>query len=514
MRVLNLEGIMLSVFEQTDWAPSQSDVAKNRVKEFISRATIQMALEAPTLFNEDETRWAVHKDRVPTLTTDLLKVSGTDAWVLETELAVGTTDALVWETDKLWWGRNILLKVPSSDPEEWHMARIREVWSEVVGGENKIRLSLDQPWQNATDTGIEYRVINNEFVLPDDVIEIRNISLMESSTGYPYPLDIIGQTPAEFATFPNQAALQAEGVPRAVYRRERQYIDGPKRAPGVEVTTDNDPWAGPDATGDFEYLITYVWGRQEIWTHSPGPRNMDDLLPLTPRYEPYWESAPSPISDQGTAPSSQAFALRLHLPNVDHMLGFDEATTARYRKAGIKKRIYRRRITADSPAAVAPSLLAYPHQDATNRFYMLDEVDGHITEYIDDGSVIPDLRRPFREVHGYQTFRLYPVPDNRYELVMRYIRHPLPLQDLSDVPQVPRDAVEAIVLKTLVYLYEMQGNAAMAARKQAEYTAAMNVLLKRYGDMRPPSRIRRRRVARVRDRSVWRRDLSGVVRNA
>lgn len=516
MRVYNLEGIRNTVFEQMDWAPSQSTVAKKRVNEFIDRATTQLCLEAPALFNEDEVRLAVHKDQVPTLTTDTLSVVSGDTWVLQTDLAVGTTDAVVWEEDREWSGRYLLLR--ESGGTDWHLVRIREVWSNVVVTTTYKRISLETPWGGSlTATDIEYRVVSNEFVLPDDVVEIRNLSLMESASGYPYPLHIIGQSPAEAATFPNSATLQSSGVPRVAYRRERQYIDGPTRAPGVEIIADNVTWVGPEATGTFEYLITYGWGRQERWSTSPGPRNQDDVQQSRARYEPYWESAPSPVSSVATVASASNVVV-LHLPNLDHMLGFDDAGTPRYQHTGLVKRIYRRRVTATAAAVETPGagvgILAYPHQDATDRFYFFDEVDSSTTEYTDDGAVIPDWNRPFREVHGYQTFRLYPTPDARYELVIRYIRRPLPLQDDSDVPQVPRDAIEAIILRAMVYGYEMQGNAAMAQRKLAEYERSVGYLLKRYGDLRPPSRQRRRRVARVRNRSLWRREVSGVVTNS
>lgn len=514
-RAFNLKGIREGVFDQLDWAPNQGTVAKDRVDLFIDRAIQQMALEAPSLFDETEFRVAIHPDREPTLSTDLLKVASGDAWVLTTEISKATTDALQWETDRLWWGRHLMLKVPSSDPEEWHLIRIREVWEEVDGaGDTYVFVSLEQPWRNTTDTGIEYRVISNEYHLPDDLIEVRSASLFESSVGYPYPMAFIGQTPAEFATMPNQNSLQAEGVPRYLYRRERQQLDGPRRKPGIEIMDSSPAWAGPEATGTFEYLITYVWGKQEVWSHAPGPKQMDETAPLTGRYEPFLESGPSPVSDQATVDSSQAESVRLHLPNYDHMVGFDDATTKRYRKAGIRKRIYRRRVSADAPSAVSPSSLAYPHQDAADRFYLLDEVDGHTTEYVDDGSVIPDLLRPLREVHSYQTFQAYPSPDNRYELVIRAVQRPLALQDDNDVPKVPRDAMEAVIHRVAAMVYEMQGNAAMASKKMGDYERSLTYLLKRYGDMRPAGRVRRRRVAKPRSTVRDRRDVAGVVRNS
>lgn len=521
LRVYNLGGIADAVFARADWAPSQSNVAKARVREFAANAVVQLALEAPGLFDEDVVRIAVDTDAIPTLATDVLEMPSGDAagdrWVLQTYLAVATTGIVAWNTNGEWGARGLLLKEPDSDPEVWHLYRIREVWTATTtnsDGVSAVRyhVSLDRPWISTSadprPTDIEYKVVNNEFVLPDDVIEVRGISLMENTTSYPYPLHVIGQELAEHATFPNHSESRSEGQPHSVYRRQRQAIPGPSIKPGVEVI-DLD-WAGPDYYGGFDYVYTYAWGRQEEWTHSPGPAGMASASQTSARQEPYWESPPSPVSDQITAASTDT--IYVHTPNVDHMLAFDDASTSRYRRAGIKKRIYRRRLSANAPAAVAPSALAYVHTESPDKFYFLAEVDGHVTEYVDDGSVMVDVRRPLRPVHSYQTFRLHPSPDQRYELVIRCIRRPEHLQADTDTPRVTPDAIEAIILRTMAYMYEMHGNAAMAARKLTEYERAVAYLLKRYGDLRPAGRARHRKVARVGSRGGgFRRNLAGVV---
>jgi hypothetical protein len=514
--VYNLSGTLDAAFSRMDWAPSQADVAKRRGKEFVSNAVLQLALEAPSLFDEDEVRIAVEEDGIPTLDSDTLEVSGGDAWVLQTALAIGTTDALVWNTDGEWDARGLLIKVPDSDPAEWHLFRIREVWSASTSGTGgtvvRYLVSLDRPLPlTASTTDIEYKVVRNEFVLPDDVIEVRSMALLESSTSYPYPLEVLGQEAAEYATFPNNSDSRSEGTPRAVYRRQRQALAGPSLVPGVETVDIN--WLGPEPVGTFEYAFTYRWGRQEEWTHSPGPVTMDATAANLNRQEPYWESPPSPVSAQ-TSPTTSNNVM-VYLPNVDHMLGFDEALTRRYRRAGIKKRIYRRRVSAANVAATLPGTLAYPQVESPDRFYLLTEVDGHVTQYQDNGSDLPDIRRPLRTVHSYQTFRLYPSPEQRYELIIRCVKRPEPLVADTDAPKVTPDAVEAIILRTMAYLYEMQGNAAMSARKLQEYERSVSYLLKRYGDLRPAGRPRRRAVARPGRRTLgYRRDLSGVVRNA
>ena len=493
----NLKGIREAVFSQADWAPKQSGVAVTRMNEFINRAYNQIAQDAPFLFFEDEVRWAVHEDQTPSLSTDLLTAASVgDAWVLETELAVGTTDALVWENDKSWAGRSLMLTVPGTNPEQIELIKIREVWTSGT----KIRISLERPWHNITDTGITYRVINDEYTFPDDLVEIKNVNLFEDSNTYPRPLRVSGQAAAEWVAYPHNVDFQSAGPPRVLYRREYQSLRAPTRAP-VAILFDS-PWVGPEPTGTFDYVVTYVWGQQEIWSHAAGPETQTTLTPASERYEPYWESSPSEASNVGDS-ATLTKVVRLELTNIDFMLGFGDAATARYGKSGLRKRIYRRRITTSDKSIEVP-----------NTFFLLDEVDGLATTYDDDGSITPDYRRPLREVHGYQTFRLYPRPSRRYMLVLRMIRRPLPLTDDSDSPVLTVDGAEVLILRALAYLYDSQGNASMSDRTEGKYEKALHSLKKRYGDLRPSNTPRQRSVARNHRRFIRDRDLAGIVDDA
>ena len=493
----NLKGIREAVFNQADWAPKQSGVAVTRMNEYINRAYNQVAQDAPFLFFEDEIRWAVHEDKIPTLSTDLLSAAAVgDACILETELDVGTADALVWQDDRSWAGRALMLTVPNTSPEQIEMIRIREVWQQGT----KIRISLETPWHNITDTGIKYRVINDEYTFPDDLIELKNANLFEDSNTYPRPLSVSGQAIAEYVAYPHNVDFQSSGPPRILYRREYQSLRAPTQPP--KIVDFVLPWIGPEPTGEFEYLFTYVWGQQEVWSHSPGPETQTALTTTEERYEPYWESSPSEVSTSANNEASLKIN-RLSLPNIDFTLGFGDAGTARYSRSGVRKRIYRRRKSSSDGTVEAP-----------NTFFLLDEVDGVTTTYDDDGSITPDYRRPLREVHGYQTFRLYPRPSRRYQLVLRIIRRPLPLTDDSDSPVLTSDGLEVLILRALMYLYEAQGNAAMADRCERQYTKAMMSLRKRYGDLRPKNQPRRRPVARNHRRFIRQRDLAGIVDDA
>lgn len=498
----NLKGIRDAVFSQADWAPKQSSVAVTRLNEYINRAYNQVAQDAPFLFFEDEVRWAVHEDQIPTLSTDTLSVAATgDAWVLETNLPTTNASALRWEADRSWAGRTLMLTVPNTTPKQIEPIRIREVWTDTTDPLNpKIRVALETPWHNITDTDIEFRVVSDEFTFPDDLIELKNASLFADSNTYPRPLQVVGQAPAEYGTFPHNTDFQSSGPPRILYRREYQTLRGPTQPPKTLIL--DDAWVGPEPEGAFEYLFTYVWGQQEVWSHTPGPETQTATTGTADRYEPYWESSPSDFSTEITN-QGLAKAIAVDMPNIDFTLGFGDAGSARYARSGLRKRIYRRRkVSADASI------------EAPNTFFLLDEVDGVTTRYTDDGSVTPDYRRPLREVHGYQTFRLHPRPGRRYKLVMRMIRKPLPLTDDSDTPVLTSDGIEVLILRTMMYLYEAQGNASMADRTERQYTLAMARLRKRYGDLRPNNQPRRRPLARNHRRFIRSRDLTGIVDDA
>ena len=72
------------------------------------------------------------------------------------------------------------------------------------------------------------------------------------------------------------------------------------------------------------------------------------------------------------------------------------------------------------------------------------------------------------------------------------------LTDAQDYPVIHEDAMDCLITRALAYLYESQGNAAMAQYSLTAYQENLFALGKRYGDLRSKSRPRRKRPARVR----------------
>jgi hypothetical protein len=476
---------------------------------------MQIAEEAPFLFFEDIIPFSVDPDAKPTATGDTVSVYATDSWVLQQDLDSSSTTKLNWGEGRNWSGRTV--SVEDADGR-WHDFRIREVWTTpsfppVYG---RSYMSLEKPWPTAVlPTGLNYRVQTGEVALPDDMIEIRSMTLKRNQLDY--PLTIIGQDRAEYASLNMADRLQSQGVPRWCFRREYQVLQAPTFDPVPTSTSSLPFWTGPEPRGKFEYLFTYIWGQREIFYATSGPRTQDQSQPITTanttgsRVEAYWESGPSneTVATQvlehttaGQPPITTHHGIEITLPNIDFMLGFDDNARQRHQRAGIKKRIYRRRLTDDGDQVGAGIRVETP-----DNFFFLDEVDGHVISYTDTGAITPDYNRPFREVHGYQTLRFIPVPDKTYQVDLRCVRTPRKLVDDKDVPRIHSDAIPTLINKTLQYVYEAMGNEAAKRSAQADYERALYNLTKRYGDARPSSRPRNKRVASVRRNLIYRRQF-------
>jgi len=474
----NLRGIRENAYAQVDHAPSQSAEAKFRGNLWANRALFRLAEDAPFLFEETELIIVAEPDVVPTLATDLLSTT-TDAWVLETDLVSGTADAVVWESNRKWAGRVIAIQDPS-DSNVYHTHRIREVTLDGVSLKHKI--VLDRPWPNVTDTGLSWRVATSEMVIPEDVIELRSTKLRHD--GYDYVLDVMGQEAAERANVSSALGNTVQGPPRWVFKREAQSLRAPVFVPTVTLNG-QIAWLGPEPAGEFEYCFTYIWGTQEDRMHRPGPLTQASVIGSTERHMPYWESPPSQISN--AVVGDGAGVLEVKLPNYDRMAGFDDAGTERFHLAGFKKRIYRRR-KSDTSGTIG----------CDDRFYLIAEVDGHVTLFTDDGTRVPDLATQLRSIQRYQTLGFYPKPDKRYEMRLRCVLRPPPLVDDQDAPAVPPDAIDALISRMLMYLYEAEGNSSMMAVARANYDEALATMRKRHGGLRSAARPTMRRKARVR----------------
>ena len=331
--------------------------------------------------------------------------------------------------------------------------------------------------------------------------------------------------------------------------------------PGANLTADADAtavehkWLGPEPAGTFEYRVTYSWGKRDVEFQLPGLGSWEgfaqplDITSTTPfpsaststdgdnpsrnRFRtPRFESPPSPASNAMTVArvGDEFAAIRLSLPNITYALGFLTKFGSHNRQSldqsGVYIRIYRRRIDANMNdyglLENAADGLQQSQLDSDNAFYLLSEFRADSSNsgvWYDNGEFLPDYSRRLRDIHGYQTIQFYPKPDQRYVVDIRGVIRPEELTADQDVPLVHAEAINVLIEKAMVYLYENMGQTARSDYSTARYQELLFTLTKRYGDLRPPSAPVLRSMTRatgIRTNRRWNRrlssdDLGGVV---
>jgi len=481
------------ILEQVDWNPSQSDTFKQKVDRLINRAYQMLCLEAPLLFFEDRSRIITQPDVTETTALAYDRVSVvSDTYLLKRIYSQSATAPTPWKFDGTFDGR--MIEVKQADGTVIRR-RCREFYqtTETLDGAPAWAeyISLEHQWPNNTDVDMTYRIFTPEYFLPADIIELRSARLYSDTH---YTLQVSTQAEMERFEYVDFQGNEV-GRPTRMFRGPHHQIDAPTTKPVVATASPSGPgWIGPEPAGKFDFCYTYVWGKRP-----------EDLKAPSGVLEPLWESSPSPVSptieitEEGLSTKSLTNeVIRLQLPNVDQILNFfDEesggavVTTTRKKLSGLKKRIYIRRYTQNSPPA------EFQRVEPSDTFFLLAEVDGFITKYDIDGSDIPDYYRRLKDVHGYQSIRLWPMPDGAYDLDLRVLRRPQELTNDTDAPKIHEEAVDALIQKALVLFYELQGSSDLSQIAEARYQSLLMTLSKRYGNIsafRPskrPARARR-----------------------
>lgn len=333
-----------------------------------------------------------------------------------------------------------------------------------------------------------YRIYTEAYELPADVVELRSARLFDDQH---YPLEVMTQHDMERYEYLDYKGEQS-GRPSRIFRGRHKQIDAPTQAPTVTTLDNNDlsGWKGPQPLGKFDFCYTYVWGKRESELDAPSGNS-----------EPRWESAPSPISS-AIEVTSDSETIRVGLPNVDQEMNFfkehdgsNVVVPIRSGRSGLKKRIYLRRYTATPSSGTMGTANTVHKIETPEIFYLLAEVDGGVTTYSIDGTVIPDYYRRLKETHGYQAIRFWPVPDGSYEVDCRVLRRPQPLVHDHDAPRIHEEAIDTLIQRALIFFYEMNGQYDVSQLADARYRDALVTLTKRYGQIK--GRRTRKRFARV-----------------
>jgi hypothetical protein len=526
--VATLSGMAQAVRDLLKWAPTMSTTATNELYRAIQRAVDELYDEAPHLFETEGFRFFTEADiDAATITgsTDTLEVASGDAWVLKRSTAIGSLAAAdLWPTDTSMAGR--ILEITDSNSIV-HRREIRSVWSVLEPAHQYI--SLVEPWINASDTGLTYKIKRLDYALPARIQKIRAIygfnvserpAYFEPGTqGTEYvAADSVADSFHPFSGRRRAYSVGYRGLPTPTYKPPVQPKGDVVDAGGNTTTKNAGTWVGPVPPGTFQFRYTQVFGHWNDNVGLPGPVQGD--FPASSsvenavyrRLEPRLESSPSPESASVTVDSTELRAILIGLPDPNWELGFGDQDRVRYQRAGIRTRIYVKRVSTASydashpPAASGSSgdvssdrpsgynLVQGQHVNVQARedWYLLDEVEGHIGQYTWTGRVLPDTSRRLPAEHQHLTLQFYPrLPGDRYMDVQGFVK-PSVLVEPNDAIHVPETAVRYIVAKAAVFFCPDEQAAALA-RAETELLRTGRQLRKTTGSAIPEGQAVRRR---------------------
>ena len=507
---MNRADIRQAIFDQIDWQPDTSADLTNKLDRFINRAYNQLALEAPFLFFEDKVSFltqtdissatAITNDRVTQETTNTPGLVWKRAYSVSADRTPSGDDADIvqWDPDPATYvaagvphpfeGRTI--EITGSD-DRVYRRKIRKIWWEEAVGTHTDYITLDKPLDLSVEglaveyTDLKYRITTPSYYLPADVIEVRSIRIWDEERRE--PVSLIYTEEAEEQWWDDVQGSNSSGSPRKAFRTDYFQMPSPVYKPLTALDPTNawnDEYSQPQ--GAFDFFYTICWGaldKKDVVTK--GAAN------VSRHRRPKFESSPSPISDaQGINDATASIALTL--PDIDAPRGFttDTAGDIEYGRSGLWKRIYARRVSSSRPSTSTMAIVENPDD-----FFYVGYVDGQSTSFVFSGFLV-NFEEPYRELHGYSGLQISPLPDAAYTVDVRCLRKPYPLETDQSVPRVPPEAMDVLIHKILVIVYESLGHHEIAAVSQAVYSDRLVTLKKRYGSL--PSGVFRKRLGRSR----------------
>jgi hypothetical protein len=421
----------------------------------VAPALKQLASDVPEAFIPDEEVVVVYEDYTHESLGRTLAAT-TDALVLSLGLVALPGGAAI-ETNGTWDGI-YHLEITHPVTGEIVRRRCREFFtaSDPLFG-STYYVSIDRPWRNSSDTGLKFRLYQPYFYTRDDVTEIVDGRVFDANRQPIFPV------PAGLVRLIAQEDYNGTvtGPPRRLSRWGHEQIPAPNKRP-VATAPNQDPpvpWLGPEPPGSFVYCVTYRWGRRDRDLRAPGGS-----------FDPMLESSPGPKSATVVMPSASNAVVVTNLANIDYVQGFDPVPAQlRNGHSGWSTRIYRARLAIVTTPGMVNAVEA-----PEDVFFFLDEVDGIVTSYTDNGSVTPDYNRRLPESHGYFKWVLHPHPTERTTVDLRVYRRPLPLLDDSDAPQVHPDFEDLLLLLFLKYAAMLDKQPAEAADYQNQFLSALD----------------------------------------
>ena len=340
-----------------------------RVRAALNTALDRMAGDVPEALVPDEEHITLYQGVVGSSTditssaTARLKVVSSDSLVLQFTDSAGadfpTSPSWAPKTNGTWDGV-MHLEIKDSGGN-WYRRQSREWWSTVStsSGDAQYYVSIDRPWHNATDTLMDFRIHQPEFFVRDDVMRILEPARVWDSTRQQvWALDTGGAYRQDMIDFRGETT----GRPFRMWRGRHFQLPPPRTAPSFNSQGEDklsSGWAGPVQEGEFRFCYTYVWGkRSNEWQVSPGGVA-----------DPVWESAPSPVSATYMHDDYAGESIELQATNIDAMLAYDVASSARETRSGLRIRFYVARDGVRTSGAGS-----YNNVETAGIFYLLAEI--------------------------------------------------------------------------------------------------------------------------------------------
>lgn len=490
------------VFAILDWAPTAADDALARCRREINAAVDELYLAHPELFRTETFPFFPFAPLEPESDEDTVSVASSttlaDPWVLERDMVNADLEtASIWPTDGSVIGAEIEI---TDSTGVVHTRTILDVWTTtgLKGGGDRQFLSLDQPWFDQTSTALAWRIFLRDYPLPARYQKISAVLPPGGSCG----VDFLPEVPGREA---ERSAGWASG---------RQYACGvgwrhlprPSYTPRVALGG-NNTWVGPYPPGTYEFRYTQSLGIWDPRTGLGGPLESD--APTSPshgptryrRTEPLLESAPSPVSAQVTTDGAQTIIIGL--PDRAFELGYGDPSTHRYRRQGVRTRIYVRAVEIDydagdpgstaRPSGYAATALPGANVQAAHGWHLLDVIQGHMAEYTWTGEVLPDVRRKLPPAGVHRTIRFFPEPSTTAAWRVVGPVRPSELVDDLEALDVPPPALAAIAASAAMRMAPV-GEGDAYARAERAYTLALKRLLGGLSSAIPAGQTVRRKV--------------------
>ena len=436
--LLNLAGIRNKIFQLRSWA-STGSIRDEQLNSSINLALNQMAMDCSDAFVPDKEVAVLYGDENPFSDAVTSVYRTADTWVLTFLDQAGAPHPLPIADDR-WtpmtdgsWDGVMHLEITTEDGRV-RRRQSREWWYEenLPATERTFYVTLDRAFPAGDlDSPLTARIYQPRFFTRDDVLKVQSAVTYNDNTTKMLKL-AVGS--AEYMQMSDHRG-DRNGYPEVLIDQQHFQLDAPNYPIDAKEAENQLQWVGEEDTGDFRFLITYVWGKTDAeHRDSPGGNARD----------PVWESAPSPECSYEMVGLE---AIDIGLPNIDWMQGFNVTGTLRDTHSGFRKRIY---VARD---AVSTKVLAswHPHVERGGIFYLLTEVDGDTTQFVWDGSITPDYHRRFHHSTGYYGWQVYPHQDGRYELDVRVLRKPDDMVHDQDTPPIKPDAIPAFMELCLYY---------------------------------------------------------------